>query len=152
FSGTLTGNADFFGTSASVFNSLQFKLALPTGISCSSCTSDQLLHLQDQYNQYYIQYVRMFDVYQKLMVFNNVTIGQSAHGRPGGSYFTRDWINELYTAYIGAPADFSHVVIPAAPTLSSAYYNGSGYSVGLDFSTGVATARGNDYASQWLAY
>ncbi|MCK9917085.1 filamentous hemagglutinin family protein [Microbacteriaceae bacterium K1510] len=151
FSGTMVGTAEFFGTSASVFSSLQFKLQTPSILSCggAACSAEII----DQYNQWYAQYVRMFDVYAKILVYNNVLTGQATTGQPGGNYFTRQYLNDLYTAYLGAPPDFSHVVIPAAPTLSGSYYNGTGL-LGLSFnsSTGVVTATGSDYSSQWVAY
>jgi hypothetical protein len=89
----------------------------------------------------------MFDAYATVTVVENTIIGPTvALGLSGGTnvpyQFMADWYNYIF----GAPLDFSHVAIPAAPTLGSRYYNSAGLQLSFNAGDGFTTASGSDYA------
>lgn len=166
--GTVGASASFYNLSQEAFDSLQFKLQAPTVISGSP-------EAIDQYNQYYAQYVRMFNAYATDIVAlnTNAVLGNASITAAGNktegpallsysdyvNYITqargiaatlRGFINPLRSNYVGL------FTPPTAPTTSTAYYNIAGGMGDLTFSE-ASTGKGysttaSDYVTKWTAY
>ncbi|WP_342710252.1 filamentous hemagglutinin family protein [Bradyrhizobium sp. B124] len=146
-------SAAFFGLSDAAYNALalQFKLAQPVVISSSDPTL--IGAVTDQYNLYYSQYLRMFRAYETELIGVNVnginpSTGVSAHGGIVLSY--ADFVG--YAQSRGISPNLSTVVIPSAPTTSTAYYNLTAGLGTIRFVGGNAVALTGDYATRWTAY
>ncbi|MGF6312177.1 filamentous hemagglutinin family protein [Bradyrhizobium sp. i1.8.4] len=150
-------SAAFFGMSSAAYNALrlQFKLAAPAVITADDPA------VADQYNLYYSQYLRMFRAYETELIGVNVnginpSTGVSAHGGIVLSY--ADFV--AYTSTIPLAGGNSQRpnpsinAIPAAPTLSTEYFNlGTGIgSLFLNSGNGNVVALTSDYATKWTAY
>ncbi|MGY3696655.1 filamentous hemagglutinin family protein [Bradyrhizobium sp. USDA 3240] len=142
-------SAAFFGLSDAAYNALalQFKLAQPVVISSSDPA------VSDQYNLYYSQYLRMFRAYETELIGVNVnginpSTGVSARGGIVLSY--ADFVG--YAQSRGISPNLSTVVIPSAPTTSTAYYNLTAGLGTIRFVNGNAVALTGDYATRWTAY
>ncbi|ATQ70694.1 hypothetical protein CQW49_22215 (plasmid) [Methylosinus trichosporium OB3b] len=146
---TSAASAEFYGISSNTYNALQFKLQKPSILSCAggACSTEVI----DQYNQYYAEYVSMFNSYAAETVIGN-TSAVANYGVEGGAYLSMPFYIQLLTA-LGRTVDQAAITVPTAPTTSSSYYSiGSGLQLSLESQTGFTTASGADYASQWAAY
>ncbi|MBR1201887.1 MULTISPECIES: filamentous haemagglutinin family protein [unclassified Bradyrhizobium] len=145
-------SASFFGLSQAAYDALrlQFELAQPFVISSGDA------RVVDQYNQYYSEYLRMFRAYETELIGVNVnginpSTGVSARGGIVLSY--ADFVDYTSTIPGSAGLNPSRNAIPAAPTLSSEYFNlGTGIGNFLISPNGNLIARTGDYASKWTAY
>ncbi|MBY6242346.1 filamentous haemagglutinin family protein [Methylosinus sp. Sm6] len=147
---TSAASASFFNLSQSVFDTLQFELQAPTVISGSASVIDQ-------YNQYYAAYAKLFRLYETEIVAMN-TNGAQGLGVAGGTYLSYADVFTMAQIFgIGLdPSSSSYLYIPAAPTLSSSYYNILGGFGSVTYLDGVeggwASTTATDYATQWAAY
>ena len=128
-----------YTTSDPLFQSLQFHLQAPIVMSGDP-------RVVDQYNQFYIQYVNMFDAYATEIVATN-TIGgtdSSLGVQPGqGGYFSyTDVVNAWSGRGVSAVLP---LVIPVAP-------NGGNPYLYYNIKSGAQPGSGSDYASLWQNY
>ncbi|MBY6239909.1 filamentous haemagglutinin family protein [Methylosinus sp. Sm6] len=145
-------SADFFDLSQSVFNSLQFSLRAPTVVAGSA-------EVVDQYNQYYAQYLEMFRAYETELTgldLHGIDVNAANTGVSvtGGNIVSYADYSAILSAVVGSVAiDPSTLVVPTAPTTSSAYYDIRHGLGAIQFAeNGSATTSASDYATRWAAY
>ncbi|MCK9917090.1 filamentous hemagglutinin family protein [Microbacteriaceae bacterium K1510] len=169
--GAVGVSASFFNLQQSVFNSLQFQLQAPTILTCGGVCADDVI---DQYNQYYAQYVRMFNAYATDIVALNSAallgrVGTVAPNQTTGPALL-SYID--YVAFITKARNIAATLVsfinptrsnyvplftpPTAPTTSTSYYNlstGTGPLTYSNINTGKGyTTTASDYVTKWTAY
>ena len=128
-----------YTTSDALFQTLQFHLQAPIVMSGDP-------RIVDQYNQFYVQYVKMFDAYATEIVAAN-TIGGTdpslgAQSGLGGYFSYTDVVNAWSGVGVAAVLPLA---IPAAPSAGNPYLY---YNIKL----GAQPGSGSDYASLWQNY
>lgn len=141
-------DAAFFSPTDISSLNLQFQLQKPVTISVSGLPVDPNLRAEviDQYNQFYLQYVSLYDAYMTEIVQGN-TNGGSALGVGGGlgAYYTYGQVPQALNLE-GVVAPLPPPSIPVAPTATTdptLYYN---------ISSKAQPGTGTDYVSQWENY
>ncbi|MBV8744365.1 MAG: filamentous hemagglutinin family protein, partial [Xanthobacteraceae bacterium] len=127
-------------TSSDVFNSLQFHLQQPFVISGDP-------RVIDQYNQFYVQYAKMFDAYATEIVAVNTNAGtdpniQATAG--SGGYFSYANVVNAFANLLHVPPVMPVLAIPEAPSHTNPYLY-------QNLSAGTQPGA-NDYASRWQDY